>query len=47
MDTDIVAGVQSGMGTILVLTGITKREDIDLYPYLPTQVFDSVADIVP
>jgi NagD protein len=47
MDTDIVAGVQSGMGTILVLSGITKREDIDLYPYLPTQVFDSVADIVP
>jgi NagD protein len=47
MDTDIVAGVQSGMGTILVLSGITNREDIDQFPYLPTQIFDSVADIYP
>jgi NagD protein len=47
MDTDIVAGVQSGMGTILVLSGITSREDIDRFPYLPTQIFDSVADIYP
>lgn len=47
MDTDIVAGVQSGMGTILVLSGITCREDIDRFPYLPTQIFDSVADIYP
>lgn len=47
MDTDIVAGVQSGMGTILVLSGITSREDIDHFPYLPTQIFESVADIYP
>ncbi|OJX38193.1 MAG: HAD family hydrolase [Chloroflexi bacterium 44-23] len=47
MDTDIAAGVQSGMETILVLSGITRREDIDNYPYVPTYIFDSVADIVP
>ena len=47
MDTDIVAGVQSGMGTILVLSGITRREDIDHFPYLPTHIYESVADIYP
>ena len=47
MDTDIVAGVQSGMETILVLSGITHREDIDHFPYLPTHIYESVADIYP
>jgi NagD protein len=47
MDTDIVAGVTSGMETILVLSGVTKEEDIDKYPYLPTHVKRSVADIEP
>lgn len=46
MDTDIVAGVQSGMDTILVLTGITRKEDVDRYPYVPSQILDSVADII-
>jgi NagD protein len=45
MDTDIVAGVESGMETILVLSGVTAREDIDRYPYQPTHVVESVADI--
>jgi NagD protein len=45
MDTDIVAGVESGMRTILVLTGVTRQEDIERYPYRPTWVLDSVADI--
>lgn len=45
MDTDIVAGVQSGMRTILVLSGVTSRADIERYPYLPTWVLKSVADI--
>ena len=47
MDTDIVAGVTSGMETILVLSGVTKEEDIDKYPYLPNHVMKSVADIEP
>ncbi len=47
MDTDIVAGVQSGMDTILVLSGITRREDVDRFPYVPSEIVNSVADIYP
>ena len=47
MDTDIVSGVTSGMETILVLSGVTKVEDINKFPYLPTYVRDSVAKIEP
>jgi NagD protein len=45
MDTDIVAGLQSGMGTILVLTGVTSREQVSDFPYMPRMIVDSVADI--
>jgi NagD protein len=45
MDTDIVAGVESGMRTILVLSGVTGREEIERLPYRPTWVLDSVAEI--
>jgi len=45
MDTDVVAGVQSGMQTILVLSGITERADVERYPYRPTWVVPSVAEI--
>jgi NagD protein len=47
MDTDIVAGTESGMETILVLSGVTSGEDVDRFPYKPTHVLDSVADIKP
>ncbi len=47
MDTDIVAGIESGLETILVLSGVTRREDVDRYPYKPGRIVDSVADIVP
>jgi NagD protein len=45
MDTDIVAGIESGMDTILVLTGVTQRSDISRFPYQPTQVVESIAQI--
>jgi NagD protein len=45
MDTDIVSGVQNGMETILVLTGVTRQEEIERYPYVPSRVYSSVADI--
>ena len=45
MDTDIVAGVMSGIRTILVLSGVTERKDIARYPYQPTYIYDSVASI--
>ena len=45
MDTDIVAGTEAGMQTILVLTGVTKREQVERFPYRPTLILDSIADI--
>jgi NagD protein len=47
MDTDMVAGVQSGMDTILVLSGVTRKEDLARYPYVPTYIYPSVAEIQP
>jgi NagD protein len=47
MDTDIVAGVEAGLETILVLSGVTRREDVARFPYQPTHVLESVDDIVP
>ncbi len=47
MDTDIVAGIVSGMDTILVLSGVTRREDIQKFPYRPTHIFESVEAIEP
>jgi NagD protein len=45
MDTDVVAGVQSGMDTILVLSGITRQDEIGRYPYVPSRITQSVAEI--
>lgn len=47
MNTDIITGVQSGMETILVLSGVTKREDVARFPFVPTHIVNSVADIEP
>jgi NagD protein len=46
MDTDMVSGIEAGMRTILVLTGSTKAEDVDRFPYRPTRVANSIADVV-
>lgn len=45
MDTDIVAGVETGMETILVLSGVTDLRAVDQHPYQPTHVVESVAKI--
>jgi NagD protein len=45
MDTDIVSGLEAGMETILVLSGVTTREDAQRYPYRASQVVESVADL--
>lgn len=45
MDTDVVTGIMSGLETILVLSGVSSREDVLRYPYRPTHIIDSVADI--
>jgi len=46
MDTDIIAGLEAGMESILVLTGSTKREDIDTFPFRPSRVLASVAELI-
>ena len=46
MDTDIIAGIESEIDTCLVLSGITSREMIDLFPYQPMFVLDGVGDLV-
>jgi 5'-nucleotidase len=46
MDTDIVAGMEAGLYTFLVLTGVTRKDEIDRFSYRPSQVVDSVADII-
>ncbi|CAN5146275.1 HAD-IIA family hydrolase [soil metagenome] len=46
MDTDIIAGIEAGLHTILVLTGISDQAEIDRYPFRPDEVLTSVADLV-
>lgn len=46
MDTDIISGMESGMSTILVLSGVSSRETLRTFAYRPTMVLDGVGDIV-
>jgi NagD protein len=46
MTTDVVSGLEAGMHTVLVLTGSTSREDAERYPYRPSRIVDSIADLV-
>jgi NagD protein len=46
MDTDVVSGLEAGLRTVLVLTGSTRPADVDRFPYRPTQISDSIADLV-
>src|SRR6476660_7230942 len=41
MDTDVLAGLEAGMETFLVLTGLTRSNDVDRYPYRPSRVVES------
>ncbi|MCW2969151.1 MAG: HAD-superfamily hydrolase, subfamily [Solirubrobacterales bacterium] len=46
MDTDVVAGLEAGLETILVLSGVTTREEAERYPYRASSIVDSVSDLV-
>ncbi len=46
MDTDVVAGIEAGLETVLVLTGSTRAEDVERYPFRPNLVLDSIADVI-
>ncbi|MDR1833050.1 MAG: HAD-IIA family hydrolase [Propionibacteriaceae bacterium] len=47
MDTDIVAGMEAGLHTVLVLTGSTTADTIGKFPYRPSRTLDSVQDLIP
>jgi NagD protein len=47
METDIKSGLEAGLRTVLVLTGSTRAEQIERFPYRPTRVVNSIADVVP
>ncbi|TVT55666.1 HAD family hydrolase [Amycolatopsis rhizosphaerae] len=46
MDTDVHSGIEAGLQTVLVLTGISTLESAERYPYRPTLVVDSIAELV-
>jgi NagD protein len=45
MDTDVVSGLEAGMQTILVLSGVTTRAEAERFPFRASRIVDSVADI--
>jgi NagD protein len=46
MDTDIIAGIETGLDTALVLSGVTTRDEIKTFPYRPKYIFEGVGEIV-
>jgi NagD protein len=46
MDTDVVSGLEAGMETILVLTGVTTRDDAERHPFRASRIVDSIADLI-
>lgn len=46
MDTDVVSGLEAGMHTVLVLTGSTQRVEAERFPYRPSRIVDSIADLI-
>jgi NagD protein len=46
MDTDVVSGLEAGMHTVLVLTGSTQRAEAERFPYRPSRIVDSIADLI-
>ncbi len=46
MDTDVVAGLEAGLHTILVLSGVATRDAAERFPYRPSRIIDSVADLI-
>ena len=47
MDTDVISGLEAGLHTVLVLTGVTTRDEADRFPFRASRVVDSVADLLP
>jgi NagD protein len=46
MDTDVIAGIEAGLETVLVLSGVTGAEEAERFPYLPSRTLAGVGDLV-
>jgi NagD protein len=46
MDTDVVAGIEAGLETVLVLSGSTAASDVARFPFRPSRILDSIADVI-
>ncbi|MCI1978149.1 MAG: HAD-IIA family hydrolase [Bifidobacteriaceae bacterium] len=46
MDTDVIAGVEAGLNTFLVLSGITEKSEVENYPFRPNKVVSSIKDLI-
>jgi len=46
METDILSGIDAGLETILVLSGANGEEDANRFPYRPSRVVGSIADLI-
>ena len=45
MDTDIIAGIESELETVLVLSGVTSRNDLSRFGFAPSHILNGVGDI--
>jgi NagD protein len=45
MDTDIIAGIETGIATLLVRTGVTRKEDVRKFPYVPSYILRGVGSL--
>jgi NagD protein len=46
MDTDVLGGLEAGLHTFLVLSGVTQADEVDRFPYVPSKVVASIADLI-
>jgi NagD protein len=46
MDTDVIAGIEAGLETVLVLSGVTQEAEISRYPFRPSRIVASIADLI-
>ena len=46
METDVLGGLEAGLHTFLVLTGVTQADEVDRFPYVPSTVVASIADLI-
>src|SRR5690606_40628489 len=47
MDTDVIAGIEAGLHTILVLTGISDDSEVSRYPFRPSEILAGVHELLP